>query len=327
MNNKTQEIIRLFSQYVDVLGRVTYLNRSKSTLVGPKIKYDSLNQHLWTGEAAILIAILFDKGNDAFYNKLHGMLEISLARTKIADGLYSRQPYPYVTLPKDPIEAKKLGYSAGYDSISLDEYNGIAFSCAVLDRKDIMREILVYAENNNWCFHDGFPNVNPFKQLSKKPKSFLNTLKDVISYVFKTKDVTGSNELDQIIDNDLAVELFSRVLQPKDRLILKLAGGRSGSLLDWTQFLMATLATCKPDNNETSGKILGFFRLKMLEVLGAQNCLTNLVKRIFHGRLSKKYGPNYMKEIFNAYYEDKNHPFHNLIDGVDINTEVKLKRN
>lgn len=296
---------RLDLNYRDSLGRVTYLPAVRSNwLTG---NYDSLNQHLWTGEALLLWDLCYDL-DDHFRTEWIRALRDIFKKTTIFPGLISRHPFPY-------------NQSPSFDEISLDEYFGACCSCVVMDLKDQARDMLKYHEDHGW-------HVSDAPQLIGKKVSdyvftfgFWKTIGRSLAYVFKTWDFTGSNELDAILAQNEGVDLLTSYRMPKDRLFLKLAAGGSGSLVDVFHFYLSAMLTLKVSNDETSGRILLLFKLLLLQKLGHPQ--TSLAK-YYKKKMTAKYGRFYLHECFKKYYEDPKHPFIQIVKYIDVSDDGQV---
>jgi hypothetical protein len=123
--------------------------------------------------------------------------------------------------------------------------------------------------------------------------------------------------MDKIIEQNRGVVELSRVRLPKDVLIIKAASkSYKPTLLELLHFFFANESTIKESNDETSGKILSFFKFKLLKIVGYEPFLVKLAHKRFKRKMRAKYGHIYMEELFRKYYEGYNgHPLHTLIKG------------
>lgn len=286
--------------YTDKLGRITYLPANNSDYT--KGKYDSLNQHLWTGETLLLFSLFFNL-NDEF--KLHWYITLKGIKkvTEIAPGLYKRHPDPYSD--KDP----------RYDEISLDEYLGINFSYKVVDLNKESQDILDYHKKKNWCVSDKSSLVDLNIKQEIFTIKFLKTAYQVIKYCIVSGDFTGSNDLDKIIETNPGVDLLTSYRQPKDQLFIYLSANKRAPILCWLHFFVTALLTLKGSNNEKSGRILLFFKLLYLQKFFKP---IKWLAKYYDKKMTYKYGIFPLAACFKLYYEHKEHPFHRIAECIYI---------
>jgi len=282
---------RLLKEYTDSMGRVTYLQSKVSNW--EQGVYDSLNQHLWTGEALLLWELCCDvtPGWKAYWAKA---VDNILSKTQLIAGVISRHPYPY-------------NLTENFDQISLDEYFGAMMYCKVVGNTYFPKDAILYGEKVSWCIIDQVPylNLSPWKYA--KTLAFWKTLFKVIKFAIKTRDFTGSNEMDKIIGENMGVDILTNYRMPKDQLFIYLTDNEQPGILMWIHFFISALHTLRLKSNETSGRILLFFKLLFL-----QKHFDTKVKwltKYYKKQMTKKYGDFYLHECFKKYYEEQAHPF------------------
>ena len=286
---------RLRRDYLDKYGRVTFLPANQSD--GDKI-WDSLNQHLWTGVAELMHRALYGLNFTPQYSD-----NLHIFENK---GVLSRQPYPYWTMPLDFKQAQAMGYSHGYDPVSLDEYLGYSFTGYT------KQYIYDKAIENGWLLYDKDPSVK-LKDILKL--GLISEIAHIAYIAIKTRDFGGSNELDEYIYKTKYFKYLSRVIQPKDRYIIKIAHNRKPSMLDGLHFNLSVTDTLKKGDDKLSGKLLLFYKIMFLQQRGFD--VDKLAKR-YHDRMGELFGGNYLETIFHRYCDDKNHPFIEIVRDKNI---------
>lgn len=271
--------------YTDKLGRIT-LNPGKNSNYETHA-YDSMNQHLWTGEALVLFELFFNL-NSPFIAHWTSVLTKVKKETELAPGLYTRHPFPYGT------------ETPSFDEISLDEYLGLCFSYGTLGLVNYSKEILDYHIEKKWCVsdHDRLKNINIRDHIFTVP--FWKTIFRALVFAIKTRDFTGSNEMDKILEQNDGVNLLTNYRMPKDRLFIYLAAKETPPLACWLHFILSAFMTLRKNNTETSGLCLLFYKLAFLQNIGKP---FKFLVKMFRKRIP------YLDGLFYKYYDDKNHPF------------------
>lgn len=294
------QFTKILKEYTDSLGRITYLKAKVSNWEAGI--YDSLNQHLWTGEA-LMLWVLCCNVTDGWVAYWKKTVQNVLDKTLLAPGLLMRHPYPYIKTDK-------------YDAISLDEYFGAMMYCKVVGNLWFPKDAILYGEKVAWCVIDQPLYVN------KSPKdyiwkwSFWKTAFKAIAFAIKTRDFTGSNEMDKILEEDRGVDLVSSYRMPKDQLFIYLAAGEQPGLLMWVHFYIAAFLTLRVSNDEKSGRILLFFKLLFLQKF--YNGPHKWLAKYYRSKMKKKYGNLYLHECFKLYYEEHDHPFIEIAKSIYI---------
>lgn len=300
MNNIINHFNNLEINYTDKLGRVTQLPGHVSDYTVSR--YDSLNQHLWTGEALVLFRLFFNL-NSAFISHWSSILVNIKLETELTHGLYTRHPLPYNS--EHPL----------FDEISLDEYLGLSFSYGTLNLRLYAQEILSYHIEKNWCVsdHARLKNVNVKDHVFTL--AFWSTIFRAIKTAIKTKDFTGSNDMDKILESNDGVNLLTNYRMPKDRLFIYLAAKKNPPLICWIHFLIAGLMTLRPKNKETSGLCLLFYKLAFLQNIGrpCKYLVKKFSKRILN-----------LSALFEKYYDDKSHPFISIAKEIEFNKSGEI---
>lgn len=306
MQKKIGAANKLLNEYVDNYGRVTVIKANKTD--PDNHVYCSENNHLWTGEASMLICLnsLINRDN---YFKLMSNFTSSLKATVIMPGLYARQPEPYL-------------HTEHYSSVSIDEYNGINFSQVSLDLQGGKgsKAIVNYGRLTGWVFKEQEPGVNPVK--TAKWHEWIKaaqTLVKVIKHGIKSGDIDGSNSMDEIIYESALLEKLSRTRLPKDKYFMKIVAKEKTTWLEKLHYYLTAVHTVRKKHSLTSGKIMLFFKLETQRLLRFDNFVYNWVRKYCHKKLAAMYGDNYMEHLFQLYYtKDKEHPFHVLIEGMTL---------
>lgn len=218
------------------------------------------NPHLWNGQLILLNSLL---GDTVTYPNTK--FKQYFKACEVVEGLYTR-------FPKD-MEATR-----GFDAISFDELNGIAFG----DGK-LAQEICSYGFRNGWVFDELRPNYRPKFSF----KDYLGAFKTVVAVVkkaFETKKFGGSNEIDKIIMSNEVTTFYSRKMLPSRRYVWKVCAGIKPSLLDKIHFLLNANASIS--SPKTSGKNMHLFILIKLHLMGKLD-KDSLVKRVMLKFLKK----------------------------------------
>jgi hypothetical protein len=305
MESKIDAIKRMQKDYTDVHGRVTFYLAEHSD--PENSRYATQNNNLWTGEANILMYLTQDVPSD-LYSIQHDNFYRSLRSVTIEPGLITRHPDPY-------------RFTEYYDPVSLDEYAGICYSLAVFqESRHEADQMVEYGKKHHWAFIDDIPGTDPLESVKKVGLlSVFFTFLKTLGYIVKSK-LTGSYDkgtMEQIMHENQGLKDLSRIRLPKDRLLLKATSlNAKPTFSEQLWLLVSTFMTTRKRNDETSGKCLAFFKFKALKALNYQPFLVRMAKKMFHRRMKKKYGDNYMEKVFREYFYDINHPFHTLIKGL-----------
>lgn len=285
-NLKEQALFRLLNDYIDVLGGTTLTHKSQSNPLD--MKWNNENVHLFNGEMALLI--ILNNLQDSIYTekiianyKRHLMSCRVVVNGKIVPGLFARHPDPYK-------------FTSEFHGLSRDEHAGIAFLCVATRDNRVMKDIIDYGKLHNYAYIEENPGFDPIKEAGG---AFFATIKKLI----KRKD-------------DPLIKQLSRIRQYNDRSFYKLIAEESPSFFELFQMYIGILMSEYSEREDTSGKIMSFFKLKSLELIGHKSKLFTLVKYLFKKRMISLYGANYMREVVFIYFKDTNHPIHTLIDGI-----------
>lgn len=265
--------------------------------------YDSLNQHLWTGEALVLFELFFNL-NSPFITHWASILTNIKKETELLPGLYKRHPMPYDSDHKY------------FDEISLDEYLGLCFSYGTLGLTKYAEDILEHHIKNSWCVSDDKRLMNTSVRQHVFTLPFWKTLSKALITAIKTRDFTGSNEMDKILEENDGVNLLTNYRMPKDRLFIYLAAKKNPPVICWLHFILAAFITLRPSNKETSGKCLLFYKLAFLQNIGKP--FKFLVK------LFKKRIPD-LSGLFHSYYDDRNHPFIYIAKAIEFKSDGEME--
>ena len=104
---------------------------------------------------------------------------------------------------------------------------------------------------------------------------------------------------------------------PTDRALLKITAGIDPSLLEVLSFGISAWLNSRKPVGDTSSKIMSWFGFKAIEYSGYNSRILNFMKKRFDKNLKKQYNmDDYVSEMINIYYQDRNHPFHALSEGL-----------
>jgi hypothetical protein len=305
MESKIDALKRMQKDYTDIHGRVTFYLASHSD--PENSYYATQNNNLWTGEANILMYLTQDVPSDV-YSIQHDNFYKSLRSVTLEPGLITRHPDPY-------------RFTKWYDPVSLDEYAGVCYSLSVFqESRHEADQMVEYGNTHQWAFIDDIPGTDPFESVKKDGLLLVFfTFLMVLAYIVKTKALGTFDKgtMEKIMQKSQGLTHLSRIRLPKDRLLIKSVSLNSKpTFSEQIWLLLSTFMTTRKSNDETSGKCLAFFKFKALKALNYQPFLVRMAKKMFHKRMKKKYGDNYMEKVFNEYFHDHNHPFHTLIKGL-----------
>jgi hypothetical protein len=264
------------------------------------------NQLLYTGELAILMFAYnkhfkFADDKDVFTQFDFEGLMSGILDSKVPNyhGLFARHPDPY-----------RLGLPLRGRPTSFDEILGVAF-VAGLSAPQVAEAIVRHGEKFDWQYCD----VPGFEQGGSTSKFILHPIKTATE-LYKYLKEAFTYEKDGLRKASQKYTWFYPLFfshSGSSRLVYHAASGSDLGLGDQLSLLLSVaVASIKSDNIST--KVLWYFRLKFLEVTGRETRITELAKRLFKSKESKRYGADFEKELFKLYYKDANHPFHQMID-------------
>lgn len=162
--------------------------------------------------------------------------------------------------------------------ISFDEHNGIMFSSVMLENRSLPLEIVQYGEKHDWIYIDNAPGA-------------------------------------KLIDNPALYA--SHIRQPRDRAFYKICAHQEVSFFEIAYMSIALYLSGGNTKEETSGKIMSWFRIKTLETLGWDHWMWRWARNKFENKLKVLYNNEYyMEDVMAIYFRDPNHPFHTLIKGL-----------
>jgi hypothetical protein len=287
--NKQIALYDLITSYMDSYGGVTLTNKNLSNpLDGIR---DNENSHLFTGQAALLIH-LNNLTESIYFAKFADNVSWHLTLNQVVPGLFTRFPDPY-------------RFSDGHHGISFDEMAGIAFQALIINRRDILDDIVTYGKNHNWAFIDEEPGADPIKMAGGDLKS---AIKKIIK-VFKSGDAKLARKEHDVVD------YLSRVRQPRERAFYKLLSTKfKPSYFELLNMYFGLIGSSFGEANDTSTKIIGFYKIISLDMIGHKSLLYKLTKFIFKRRMHKLYGDCTLNALTMIYFKDVNHPFHRLTE-------------
>lgn len=297
LDQKLAAFSKLLNDYTDIYCRTTLYHNSLSN---PQIaRYDSENGHLFTGQASLLSMLHKQKNYDDYYTPWlktrMNVIEVFL-KTKVQSGLHARQPNDYVNDPK-------------FHALSHDEHNGIMFYLVGSNMKGHATEFVTYGQSHNWAYIEESPNLDPIKEILKTPlKSAITLLKTAYNTI--VKKVSTPNE---------QKSLLTRVRLPADRGLMKMTSPYHNP--NWFEKLNITIAillSSRKPVRSTSSKIMTFFKLVLIGELGYNNGILRFSRNYYHKKMVETYGEEYLSELYDIYFKDRNHPFHILSKGITL---------
>lgn len=293
---KEQALFTLINDYTDVLGAVTL---SPKTLFNPLIgQFGNENPHLFNGEAALLLRLNYLE-NSIYYEKFvaNGLRHLESTQVvssgKAVPGLYMRHPpYLYGTSHQD------------WHALSRDEHAGMTYLSAAIGKPEIMKEIIQYGKEHNYAYIEERPGYDPIKVAGGNVFASIKKIWDLV----KTKNS----------DDDIFLDALSRIRQYNDRSFYKIGAKEEPSAFESIQMSIGILLSAFTAKEDTSGKIMSFFKLVTFDILGYKTPTSRIIRKVFDIRLRRQYGNDYMAEIFKVYFKDTNHPFHRLVQGITL---------
>lgn len=305
MVDKYEAYLQLLDDYTDGDCAITW--RSLAAISNGADR--GQNPHLFTGTGNILLSlsdiIRISNSEGSIFTTQRSNFEYYVSKTQVVPGLHQREPEPYLNTSR-------------YDAISIDEHNGIIFSlCAFnLAGGKLSQEMYQYAQRNGYAFYEKEPNGGAWPKSLAEWKSLYSTLKDLYKISKKLGDWDGGTAQDKIIfENKVAVRM-SRIRMPKDRFFINVAARQRAGILNTIHFILSAIDTARKPREKRSGKIMLFFKLKCLQMLGFRNFMWKMLYKYVDKKLRKDYGFEYMIELFKLFYEDRNHPFFTLAQGI-----------
>lgn len=189
----------------------------------------------------------------------------------------------YARHPKPYIDSE-------HHNVSWDEYAGIMMSLAVAKNKRTAQSIIDYGEANRWVFLDSDDDLLwvPEKYTKRKWTKWLYLR-------------------------------LSAWRQPKERMFYKVVAGEKPSAFQVFHMALALLHTAKRPPGDTSGKLLAWFKIKALKILGYESKILDYAIKKFDKRMKNMYGnESYIENLVEIYFKDKDHPFHTLVKGMKL---------
>lgn len=260
------------------------------------------NQILYTGELAILMR-LAGGFREADFKALHAAIQ----PCKIGNvpGLYTRHPEPY--------RFKTLNGMPDFVPVSFDEILGACFVNYCAGEIKANERIVQHAEltDNRFCDIPGYELMDSYENVFKA-----GLFKDLKAYYDKAttyaKFETGLRK--EVRNTPRLYPLFFNH-NSATRFFYNIGAGRDNDILSGIAvFLAAFIASVKKDNLST--KVLWWFRFRFLEIAGKETFLTKIAKQYYNYTNKNRLGEFWENELFSSYYEDQNHPFHELVNRV-----------
>jgi hypothetical protein len=260
------------------------------------------NQLLYTGELAILMK-LAGGYTPADFNAL-----AQAVRTcQLADypGLYTRHPAPYRFKTKDGLP--------NFVPVSFDEILGACFTnwCAgnIRENEDILQHTQL--TDNRFCDIPGYELMDSYESVFK-PGLFAELKRYYQKAKTYEKLETGFRK--EVRNFSRFFPIFFKHSSTNVFCYTASANRDAGFLSSVLLFASAILASVKKDNLST--KVLWWFRFRFLELTGKETFLTKLAKQYYNYTNKNRLGEFWENELFAEYYEDRNHPFHELVKDV-----------
>lgn len=214
----------------------------------------------------------------------------ALDASKVSKGLYSRHPDPY-------------RLTDHHDMVSHDEYNGIMYVVAATGATHIADNVVGYGKAHNWQYIDNNPGSDAFKL------GFFKVL-GAIWKLLRSSDIEKTREELGELGNLTYIRL------PRDRAFYKIMSKNyKPSWFELLWMCVATYTSTLKDKNHIngSGRIMAWFRIKSILERGYTNPILTITNLLFQRSLIKNYGNRYMDVLFSMYFQNKKHPFHDLI--------------
>ena len=260
------------------------------------------NQILYTGELAILMR-LAGGFQESDFKALHNSIQ-SCKITNVP-GLYTRHPAPY--------RFKTLNGMPNFVPVSFDEILGACFVNWCADEIKANERIVQHAEltNNRFCDIPGYELMDSYETIFKQ-----GLFKDLRTYYEKAKTYpTLETGLRKEVRNTPRLYPLFFNHGNSTRFFYNAGSGRDNSFYAGiTIFLAVLVASLKKDNLST--KVLWWFRFRFLELTKKETVLTKLAKQFYNYTNNNRLGEFWENDLFSEYYEDNNHPFHELLNHV-----------
>jgi hypothetical protein len=259
------------------------------------------NQLLYTGELAILQRLI---GN--FQSSDFDSLRKAISSCQVDNypGLYSRHPVPYRFKQKDG--------KPNFVPVSFDEITGACFTNWCAGDLKSNEHIVEHAQmtNNRFCDVPGYELIDSSASVFKA-----GFWKDLKAYFTEARSYekleTGLRKA--VRNHPRFYPIFFK--HSVTNFVIYLSGiGRKCSFIQSVAFFLAAfLASVKKDN--TSTKVLWWFRFRFLELTETETFLTKLAKQFYNYTNNNRLGESWEVELFKAYYPE-NHPFHRILKDV-----------
>ncbi len=164
--------------------------------------------------------------------------------------------------------------------VSWDEFNGLMYHAIVYGDQDTPREVIDYGRRHFYSYVDGFEGV----PLKKRVALFLSGLR-----------------------------------QPRDFFFYKIAAGIKPNLFEALWAATSHILSSRKPADITSGKMMGWFKMKALDIAGYEGKIWGFAKKRFDKNLKKMYnGDDYIEKMARIYFKETEpeHPFHALFKGL-----------
>jgi hypothetical protein len=269
-------------------------------------RFSTNNQLLYTGELAILMACYNKKNPDTFTESEFKSLASAIKHCQLPDfpGLYTRHPEPY---RRKVTPDKRVDFRP----VSFDEILGCTFTNYFAGDVKANESIVQHGilEDYRYCDVPGFETGLEFKNIFTK-----GFIKDLISY-YKEADSYDKDGFRKASQNYTRFYPVFFRHSASCKLVYNVGARNNIKLYDSLALLTSCIvASLKADN--TSTKVLWFFRLKFLELANKETLVIKLAKSIYNLSLRIRLGKNPVPKLFSQYYISSEHPFHEMIKEV-----------
>lgn len=275
--------------------------------------WDNDNPFLRTGQLNMLLKYKgftngLSEGNLSFRFEMLANFKKSINVTWLYWGLNTRH-----APTNDYMESDK------FDSISLDEHDGICFSEIALGWENQTAQLCKYGRDYGWYFNERDICGKPF------PNSVLGYLKliwgiiNITYHAIITWDFSGSSEMDKVIFKHPEVVKLTRIRLPKDRAFIRLSAGYKAGLIGYIHLIISLFFSAYKE--KPSGHNRSFYRLWVLKELGVNDIFFRKVKKYYIKRMKEHYNceeEDILYFITQGFMWNKDNPLIELSKGVKL---------
>ena len=106
-----------------------------------------------------------------------------------------------------------------------------------------------------------------------------------------------------------------------DRCFIKICGNEEPTLREKLGFFGGTFFAARKAKGKTSSKILRVLTFLAITIQydrlnKPEGRIISFTRKYFHNKMVKMYGDNYKEQLINIWYQDKNHPIHEIVKGL-----------